>query len=93
MTYTIVFKGQAYLYGEGHVSIINGCQLTRLDDSGFQFLGFNVACASTLDTIFLCFTYGNDKTCHTSHNPTGDFGAIPDSNESHQETRIAASPS
>ena len=94
-----VFNGQAYVYGgwrqnqkQRQVSMVKDCHLTSVATLEFDFeLG---ACASTDNTIYLCFDYytSDTRSCRSSQTPMGPFASISNSTFDHSIIQIAASP-
>ena len=91
----VVFNGIAYIFGGSNqrrqVSRVENCQLTNVASLNFEFK--SGACASTTDTIYLCFRSENWKSCRKGSDPSsGFFVSMAESNFTHKYIRIAASP-
>lgn len=91
----VVFNGIAYIFGGSsqrrQVSRVDNCQLTNVASLNFEFK--SGACASTKDTIYLCFRSENWKSCRKGSDPSsGFFVSMAESNFTHKYIRIAASP-
>ena len=89
----VQFKGDYYVYGSSsddkrQVAKITNCSLKRIGTLPFTFE--SGACAATMDQVFLCFANnGDQKTCHATNEPTGQFNVLAKSAYEHDKVRIA----